>query len=1776
LVFFVVVLLYSLAPGDNPLRSQKSFYYSLMIMKNPFGQKKLKHNAAKLPGRAKLCFIAFVALIVDVGSGYAQAPTISYSGPQVYKPNIAITPLAPTSNGVGPFGNYRAPVNLSAGQLSLPYALVLDATGNIYVTDFGNNQVKKIPAGGGAPTVIASGLNGPTGMVRDAAGNLYVAEAGNNDLKKIPASGGAPFIIGTGFNNPQGIAMDAAGNIFVADAGSNSILKVAAGGGTPVAVALGFNSPRGVGVDTAGNIYVADYGNNAVKKIPVAGGPQIILSPSPGQPFQYPSAIAIDQKGNLYVGEDDNVFELPATGSSYIIVSNAEAPTDGRLNVVTGMAVDNSGNTFVADHGNNVIKEFKPGGTHITIVSSGLNAPVGVAVDTAGNAYVVDRDNHLVKKFPAGGGQPVVIGTGYATPQAIATDLAGNVYVLDGDIYKIPADGGPQTTISFGKQGYPEQLALGVNGDIFVTTDFPAAVWKLTPTGASALDLGIGFNNASRIAVDGNNNIYLNSYDFTSVEEFHPNNKTPIPIASGFVFIFGIAVDAAGNVYVADYNNTVTKIQAGSGTKQIIASGFKGLFSVAVDKPGNVYVTVADQGAQSVQEVPLGGGYFINPALPPGLSLNNNTGVISGKPTALSPETVYTISAYNSVGSAHANVSIAVLKHNLNLSNLALSAGSLSPVFSPDSLNYMVTEGVGINTLYVRPTAADTTSTIEVNGVSVKSGKTRAVNLAAGVNTITIVVTSKDKTASRTYTIIAGKGSQNASLAWLSLSGSSLSPAFNPNSFNYTSLVGKAIGSITVTPRTAAITAIVKVNGASVTSGTASPPIRLNVGPNIIKVTVTAQDGLKAQSYTITVTRTPPTTITAGPVTGSITACAGDASGAGNIQQFTVSGISLNGNIIATAPTYFQVSLSAGSGYAHTVTLAQTGGMVSNQVVYVRSIATAPVGSISGNVVLSSTAAARQNLAVAGTINALPVVNPVPNQTVNNGGATAAIKFTGKGKSFTWVNDAPGIGLAPGGKGNIASFTAINKGTSVVKATITVTPEALGPHAYITSSSGNTVSVIDIATQTVIATIPVGQQPGGLAVTSDGQRVYVDNYASQSISVIGTNTNSVISTIPLGIYANAIVLSPDGNQLYVADGVANNVSVISTATNALTAKIAWGGTPGGMVISADGSKLYVINIGGYTIGANTVSVINTANNTVVSTITVGNTPVFLAISPDGSRVYVTNVEGENLSVINTATNTVIATIPVRTSPYGVSVSPDGKRVYVANGGSGNVSVINTETNRVLTTIPAIPNAFGTSVTPDGSLLYVTSHLGTVTAINTSTNSVVATIPVGANPGGLGNFISGNPGCPGAPVTFTITIKPSDASLTSMQPSAGSLSPIFTKTISSYTDTVNYTNASISITPVASDTLATITVNGVAVVSGSPSQAIPLAEGPNTISTVVTAADGVSTKTYTLTVFRPYSNDANLSFMQPTAGFMSPIFTPLITGYTDTVNYTNLAMEITPIAHDSLATIKVNGVPVVSGSMSQAISLNEGLNTITTVVTAPDGVTTKTFTITVFRAFSTDANLSQMQPSAGTMSPVFTPVITAYTDAVNNSNASITITPMVQHPLATLTVNGAALASGTTSAAIPLAVGPNTITTVVTAPDGITTKTYTLTVNRAAFSIASLNAAYQPVGVAIASTNPALADDGLLVHQGVSPNGDGVNDFLQIDNISQYPDNKLSIMNRDGQLIFEAKGYDNSSKVFDGHSNKNGQMQLPGTYFYQLDYIVKGVLKHKTGFLVLKY
>ncbi|WP_295671378.1 cadherin-like beta sandwich domain-containing protein [uncultured Mucilaginibacter sp.] len=356
-------------------------------------------------------------------------------------------------------------------------------------------------------------------------------------------------------------------------------------------------------------------------------------------------------------------------------------------------------------------------------------------------------------------------------------------------------------------------------------------------------------------------------------------------------------------------------------------------------------------------------------------------------------------------------------------------------------------------------------------------------------------------------------------------------------------------------------------------------------------------------------------------------------------------------------------------------------------------------------------------------------------------------------------------------------------------------------------------------------------------------------------------------------------------------------------------------------------------------------------------------------------------------------------------------------------------------------------------------------------------------------------------------------------------------------------------------------------------TGTASGAIPLSVGTNVITTVVTAQNGTTTKTYTVTVTRALPANADLSGLTISAGILSPVFATATTSYTASVGNAVTSVTVTPTTSDALATITVNGAVVSSGTASGAIALNTGPNTITTVVTAQDGTTTKTYTITVTRALPANANLWGLTISAGTLTPAFATATTSYTASVANSVTSVMVTPKSADALATITVNGSAVSTGTASGAIPLIVGSNVISTVVTAENGTTTKTYTITVTRAS---GSLNTVYEPISVTNPTDHPQMMGEEIAVHQGLSPNGDGINDFLLIDGIANYPDNKLQIMNKSGQLVYEAKGYDNSTKVFDGHSNKNGTMQLPGTYFYSLDVSVNGVTQHKTGFIVLKY
>ena len=508
----------------------------------------------------------------------------------------------------------------------------------------------------------------------------------------------------------------------------------------------------------------------------------------------------------------------------------------------------------------------------------------------------------------------------------------------------------------------------------------------------------------------------------------------------------------------------------------------------------------------------------------------------------------------------------------------------------------------------------------------------------------------------------------------------------------------------------------------------------------------------------------PPQGIFFGSTTGSITTCQGQASVSPNIEQFPVWGLRLTGNITATAPTGFEISLTPGSGFGGTLTLTQSGGTVKSTIIYVRASASATPGALTGSISFTSPGSTSQSHVVTATIDALSAASGLSDQNIATGAKSNPIYLSGTADHFTWTNDNPSIGLPASGSDSIPSFTAVNNSTNLAKATISVTAAPTQLVAYVTHSQKNgLVTVINPLTGEVRANIPVGKSPRSVCIAPDGTKAYIGNIDSRTISVINTQTNTVSATISAGTWPSGIIFNHDGSKAYVALQGEDSVAVINTSANKVASKIHVGGSPYGLCMSPDGSLIYVTNI-----NSSTVSVINTTTNLVVGTIAVGQSPEGITISADGKYVYVANAGIGSISVINTATNTVVSTVRLNPGAGNVILSKDGTKAYVSEAtaveGLGWIVIINTATNRAVKTITLVHTPSGLSLHPDGSKLYVTNGDNTVSTINTTTDNVISTVRLALDTpfygaGVLGSFVTYNTSCNTSPATFTITVNP---------------------------------------------------------------------------------------------------------------------------------------------------------------------------------------------------------------------------------------------------------------------------------------------------------------------------------------------------------------------------------------------------------------------------------
>jgi sugar lactone lactonase YvrE len=494
-------------------------------------------------------------------------------------------------------------------------------------------------SGDGGPATSAS-LAGPDGVAVDNAGNLYIADLANYRIRRVSPAGMISTVAGNGAKGfsgdggpatsaslagPEGVAVDAAGNLYIADPSNYCVRKVSPSGiitavagngvsgfsgdgGPATSAALAY--PMGVAVDAAGDLYIADASNNRVRQVSPSGTISTVAGngaykfagdggPATSASLYFPSAVAVDTAGSLLIADHANnrIRKVSPPGTITTVAGNGAVgfsgdggpATSASLSYPAGMAVDASGNLYIADAGNNRIRRVSPDGIISTVAGNGvagfsgdggpatgasLNSPMGVAVDSAGSLYLADYMNNRVRKVSPSGIISTVAGDGKQAPSGcsatstslcypmgVAVDTAGNLYIADtgnGRMLKVSASGTISTVLyDDGSSGTPASLqsvAVDPAGDLYIADTGNDRVRQLSPSGTLTTSAGSGLSGFSG---DGG--------PATSARLAAPT---------------GVAADAAGNIYIADSgNDRIRKVLAP--TVQITVAGVANAASFA-------------------------------------------------------------------------------------------------------------------------------------------------------------------------------------------------------------------------------------------------------------------------------------------------------------------------------------------------------------------------------------------------------------------------------------------------------------------------------------------------------------------------------------------------------------------------------------------------------------------------------------------------------------------------------------------------------------------------------------------------------------------------------------------------------------------------------------------------------------------------------------------------------------------------------------------------------------------------------------------------------------------------------------------------------------------------------------------------------------------------------------------------------------------------------------------------------------------------------------------
>ena len=369
----------------------------------------------------------------------------------------------------------NGPANLAL--LNDPFDVAVDGAGNIYISDWGNARIRRVDSTGTITTVAGTGehgnkgdggpaveaqLNAPTGLALDGAGNLYIADSGNHRIRRIDTEGIITTIAGTGERGNAG------------DGGPATRAKL--------------NFPNGMALDGAGNLYFSDRRNHRVRRIDTLGTITTIAGsggmkghggdggPAVMAQLSGPHGLAVDGSGNLYIAEtpNDRIRRVDTSGVITTVAGTGEEGHGGdgvpavmaQLSSPHGLAVDGSGNLYIANTSNHRIRRVDTSGVITTVAGIGKKGysgdgpaaaarmyhPEGLTVDGAGNLYIADNFNNRIRRVDPAGNITTIAGAGdhgyggdsgsalqarLYWPSDVAVDKVGNVYVADTQNHRI-------------------------------------------------------------------------------------------------------------------------------------------------------------------------------------------------------------------------------------------------------------------------------------------------------------------------------------------------------------------------------------------------------------------------------------------------------------------------------------------------------------------------------------------------------------------------------------------------------------------------------------------------------------------------------------------------------------------------------------------------------------------------------------------------------------------------------------------------------------------------------------------------------------------------------------------------------------------------------------------------------------------------------------------------------------------------------------------------------------------------------------------------------------------------------------------------------------------------------------------------------------------------------------------------------------------------------------------------------------------------------------------